>query len=295
MDKDRQKKIAYLISKELSRPEKRKLTLREKFRKGFAILSGIMFLVSSIANYKQLLGINQIKEKDNVSILSENNNEITYQPLNSKNVAAVDIFPDNKNRLENKSDKKEEKSDSEVQKIIADSSIQSKNQDAINYYKQVINENPNETKTLISLVNLLMETKQYDDSLIYIEKLISINPANVSVYKVKGSVLYLQKRYDEAIGVFSKVIEMDPQDNNSYKLMGDIALKQAKYENAISYYQKALAINEKDVAVYQNIGVAAARIDRLDEALKYYEKGLRLDPNNEQILKNKQEILKNVK
>lgn len=268
MEEHRRKQIAYLISKELSRPEKKELTTKQKIMSAFTILSAIMFVVSSIAGYGQLLGGNRIEVND-IKKLS-GSSEITSQFSNSNNL------------------KKEDK-----QEVASE--LQNKNQDSIKYYKQVVKKNPKEITALTSLVNLLIENKQYDDSLVYIERLININPSNVSAYQVKGSVLYLQERYDEAIEVFSKVIEMNPSDNNSYKLMGDIALKQAKYESAISYYQNALAINEKDAAVYQNIGVAAVKINRIDDALKYYEKGLSLDPDNEQILKNKQEILKNLK
>lgn len=272
MDKDRKKKIACLIRRELLKPEKTELTIKQKFMKVFTILSAIIFIVSSIAGYGQLLGINQIEAKDNdIKNISSARSEITSQ-LSSGN-----------NKI---------KEDNSVDKNEVTGEQQKKKQDEVKYYERVVKGNPNEVKALTSLVNLLMENEQYDDALVYVEKIIKINPSNVSAYKVKGSILYLQKRYNEAITVFSKVIEMDSGDNNSYKLMGDIALKQAKYESAINYYENALAINEKDVAVYQNIGVAAAKANRFNDALNYYDKGLSIEPDNEQILKNKQEILK---
>lgn len=262
MDESEKNRINRLIKRELLKPTKRKWTKKEIFLNIFIIFNGAVFLLSSTVNLMQLMS-NKSKQSNAIS-------ETASESQTIQNYPAITL------------------------KAQGDEALQQNNeQSAICFYKQSVASNPNDTETLISLINLMIKNEQYDDSLQYLEKLKSMEPNNVTAYRVEGSVLSLIGKYDESVESLTKAVEIDPTDANSYKLMGDMSLKQAQYENAVKYYEKALSIEDKDAAVYQNMGVAYAQVGRYDDALKCYDEALQIDPANETVLNNKQVIIDN--
>jgi len=78
-------------------------------------------------------------------------------------------------------------------------------------------------------------------------------------------------------------------------MRGDLLEKKGAYNEAQVHFEKALKLNPLDLSGLKKITHNLIKIKRYQDAKVYIEKAITLDPNNENLLKLKKIIEKNIK
>ena len=110
--------------------------------------------------------------------------------------------------------------------------------EAINFYREVFNNNKNSSLTLCYLIDNLLADKRVEEAEQYIkeyEKLCPDNLALISAYKAEAALA----RYDEkqADNIMDKLVKEHGEDSGCLFEIAQYYAKKAQYDKAISYYR----------------------------------------------------------
>jgi tetratricopeptide (TPR) repeat protein len=114
---------------------------------------------------------------------------------------------------------------------------------AIQYFDQVLRNDPDDVKTLTKLALSYAMLDKFDDAKYYVQKAINTNQYNSKSLSIKGLIEYRLGNYQNAINIYNKVLELVP---DNYKIRTNLAY------------------------TYYKIGKYDKAIDLLDEVLKYH-------------------------
>lgn len=135
---------------------------------------------------------------------------------------------------------------------------------------------PKDPYFIQTLINIYINSGEYDKAIAYLNEAIGQDPANAQLYDVKGRLIEQQKKYDDALSMYKKAIEIDPNYADAYGNIGRIYYNQAIEEN-----DKAATI--KDMKLYNQ-----TKKDKVEplfkEALPYYEKAHQLKPEEREYM-----------
>ncbi|MBI5116734.1 tetratricopeptide repeat protein [Candidatus Poribacteria bacterium] len=169
---------------------------------------------------------------------------------------------------------------------------------AIQYYKQALEKNPDNQSARYGLIEtyalqLVSRPPQEVTPQLVEEAMVELRPIaqplmtdpNVKRYM---SLIYqmLAKRYaetgrdDKAAEAWTVVTEMEPSFAEAHYNLGIALSKTGRYEEAISRFEKAISLNPYFVKGYYAIGNALLHLNRNEEAVKQYLKALELNPED---------------
>ena len=159
-------------------------------------------------------------------------------------------------------------------------------EEAVFYYKQALNENPNLQQVHYNLGIVLYQQGDLLEAYQSYKKAIALQPDDVNGYYNLGLVLQNQGLFAEAIDSYQQVINLSKIENsnhhdsvvNSYNNWGCILLQENQTDAAISVFKKALLLKPDDFTIYNNIGQALLQKSQLDQGISYLEKSLKLEP-----------------
>ncbi|NQV77659.1 MAG: DUF805 domain-containing protein [Lutibacter sp.] len=140
--------------------------------------------------------------------------------------------------------------------------------------------------------------ENYDEALKGFNVAISLTPKEDSLYSARGSTLVKLQRFDEALNDYNKTLELNPLAFETYKKKIHVLITQSNYTEALKMCELLLKnAYEKDHIVCAYIAKATIfyKLEKYDEALECVDKILATNPNNENALKIKNKILKNMK
>lgn len=87
---------------------------------------------------------------------------------------------------------------------------------ALDIYKKLYNENPNNVTVINNLVSTYIKIYDYNQAIKYADIYLDLNPNNLNVLFSKIVALINLKRFDDALDTIDKVIEIAPMDLNAY-------------------------------------------------------------------------------
>lgn len=145
-------------------------------------------------------------------------------------------------------------------------------------YRQAIDLSTNNAWSHCNLGRSLLNLDRVSEAISCLQKAIALDPSIAEFYYYLGSSLTKQNRFEDAISPYRKAIELEPNKFLYHHQLGDCLLIHGKYEEAISFYQKALELNPTYTWSYCNWGNALSQLERLDEAVTIYLKGLQQIP-----------------
>ena len=185
-------------------------------------------------------------------------------------------------------------------------------QNAVNYLKQAIEENPSDAEAVqLTGLSLYLAGKPAE-SIPYLEKVQSWYPsANVDAAYILGVAYMQSKQYPNARAAFArmfqvppdsaaaylftarlllrfdfapvaeeygkKALELDPKLPLAHQLLGELYLYQSKVPEAAAELQKELAINPGNPVAYYKLADADSRIQKFDDAEKLLQRSIWLD------------------
>ena len=159
-------------------------------------------------------------------------------------------------------------------------------EEAVFYYQQALNDNPNLQQVHYNLGIALYEKGDLLGAYQSYQKAISLLPDDVNAYYNLGIVLQNKGLLEAAIDSYQQAINLSNIENsnhldsvvNSYSNWGCILLQQGQADAAISVFKKALLLKPEDFTIHNNIGQVLLQKRKLDQAIVYFEKSLKLEP-----------------
>ena len=118
-----------------------------------------------------------------------------------------------------------------------------------------------------------------DDAVVYYKKVIELKPDYTAVYYNLGNTLYVLKKLDEAVISFRTVTNLKPDYVEAYRSLGAILCELGKLDEAEVSYKKAIDLKPDFPAVYVNLGSILEQLKKFREAEETYKKALELQPN----------------
>ena len=83
---------------------------------------------------------------------------------------------------------------------------------AIDQYRRVLEEEPDNTAVLVRTAKLLSWTNQFDEALVLLDQALAKEPEMPEALFRKAQVLSWMERYPESIDLFKRFLESDPAD-----------------------------------------------------------------------------------
>ncbi len=160
--------------------------------------------------------------------------------------------------------------------------------DAIAFYEQCIEANPNELSNYWQLgLALLLSGNISDAQAVWCSSLLEQNLEAfeagigelIKVLETEGSQRLQASQFQQAEQIYEQILEQDSTNIEAYKNLGIALVKQGKLEEASACCQKALTLEPNDVNLYYQVGLVLHKQGKLEEAIAYYQKCLTLNPN----------------
>ena len=150
--------------------------------------------------------------------------------------------------------------------------------EAIEYYGQAIEINPQDSKSYINRGTAKAELGNHKKAIKDYDKAIEINPQYAKAYFNRGTVKAKPGNHTETIKDYDKAIEINPQYTEAYLNRGIAKAGLGNHTEAIKDFDKAIEINPQDAEAYFNRGVAKTNLGNHTEAIKDFDKAIEINP-----------------
>jgi tetratricopeptide (TPR) repeat protein len=180
---------------------------------------------------------------------------------------------------------------------------------ALYHHRESVNLQPDNTSFLKNLADFFYtEMKNVNDALKYYRKIINVQPADVETLMITGNLCVAEHRFDEAKGWYKKILEIEPWND---KVLSNLNILESteqsstneqspeevhqrsqelfssgNAEGAIEELEKLLKINPEFALAHNDLGVMHYNIGNKDKTLRHYEEAVRLEPNDLNFQKN---------
>lgn len=149
---------------------------------------------------------------------------------------------------------------------------------AISYFQQVIEENPNVAMAYTNWGAALSALGDKTGAVEKYRKAIELAPDEPTQHHNLGAVLASLGKDSEAVAAFSQAIALNPASADSHVGLAAAQLKLGDAAAAYASFQKAAQLSPADPAIQYSIGVAADQAGKPAAARQAFEHYLQLDP-----------------
>lgn len=124
---------------------------------------------------------------------------------------------------------------------------------AIELLKGLITRFPTTQQYQLSLANIYIKQKQFDEAVKSIENLISLFPDEIYLYGELGSVYHQWGKINEANKIWMAGINRAPEEAVNYRVLSNYAIRNRSYEIAIEMLEKAYTLAPKDNVISEQL------------------------------------------
>ncbi len=154
-------------------------------------------------------------------------------------------------------------------------SKEGKYQDAIQNYKKIIFNKPNNTKAYYALATTYNKLGRYEQAIEIYQKLTQIIPNEVTPLYNLGIAYSKAGQNQEALNTYRQAIKLDNSHVDSHFALGVSLSKLKYYKEAVETYKQVLSLKPDHASAYYNLGVAYRNLSRYLEALDNFKQALR--------------------
>ena len=152
-------------------------------------------------------------------------------------------------------------------------------EEAKEYYKKVININPNFSEAHNNIGIIFGEFKEFEKALASYKKAIELKPDYAKAYSNLGIILNRLGRTDEAETNFKKAIEIRPELAEAHNSLANVFKKNRRFEEAEVSYRKAIELKPNYTEAFNNLGAILSELGKFNESEISYRKALKLKPD----------------
>ncbi len=154
---------------------------------------------------------------------------------------------------------------------------------AVEAYKGVLEENPDDIRINYKLADAYREAKLYDEAAEVYKKLAQLSPEDADNYYSMILKMYdMAGQTEKGIEAAKLLIENNPQNEKGPYNLGFLYMKINEYDKAAEAFKQAIAIKPDFKSAYSNLGVCYNKQKKYGSAVKIYEKIVDMDPNDDE-------------
>ena len=151
---------------------------------------------------------------------------------------------------------------------------------AENFYKEILEKNPNHFESIFLLGSLSIQIKNFDTAIQLLNKAIQIKPDHANAYHNLGLVFKILGKLQEAMNYCQKAIQIKPDHAEAYNNLGLIFIELREFQKAVSCYQKVIQIHPNHAGAYNNLGAAHKELEEFNKAISCYQKAIQIKPDH---------------
>jgi tetratricopeptide (TPR) repeat protein len=126
-----------------------------------------------------------------------------------------------------------------------------------------------------------------------LQEAIAKDPKNINALISLGNMMMDTKRFNEAIDAYQKALAIDPKNVDVRVDLGTCYRNSGQPDLAVKEYRKALELNPRHLNAHKNLGVVLAYdLKDVKQAAKEFEAALAIEPNAPDAGQLRQEIEK---
>ncbi len=160
----------------------------------------------------------------------------------------------------------------------------------IKQVEQIIEANPNDTKSLLHLLHLLKEAGLTEKAILSYEKYIKLQPDDYATLLEFAHFLHDDSRWSRAVEIYDIYLKNVPSDVDARVDQGVCYFSMKDFTNAIRVMEKALEYDNKHLFAHFNLGVVNLNAGNVEKGKELMRKVTELDPDSE-MAKQAQEII----
>lgn len=150
--------------------------------------------------------------------------------------------------------------------------------DAISYFKQAIEYNPESVYAHLHLIGALEKNRQYTHAMTACKHFLSIKPLHREGLLSAGIVAKQLDLFEDAVWYYRTLYNQYPDDIHAIIELAAILITLEEYEEALELYTKALSIKPESLSIFYNLGFTLKKLGYLDEAIAIYKQVLTQKP-----------------
>jgi len=119
-----------------------------------------------------------------------------------------------------------------------------------------------------------------------------MDPAKALEAKARGNAHFKNQAWDEAIKEYSEAIRLDPAQASFFSNRSGCYASKAQYDLALKDAEKVVELKPEWAKGYSRKGLALFQLGRVEDALDCYTEGLKKCPDDANLKKAKDEVMK---
>ena len=151
--------------------------------------------------------------------------------------------------------------------------------EAIQYYKQSLDEQTENYDALTGIAICLLEQELYAESIPYIEKALKINSEAADAWVYLAEAYVGQDDVDNALLAYVKSISIDSEQPDTLMAIANICMEKAEFELALKYYLASREQVETTEFIDLFIAVSYCKLGNLTKAAQYLKQAMLIDGN----------------
>ncbi|HCQ30257.1 MAG TPA: hypothetical protein DIU39_08230 [Flavobacteriales bacterium] len=150
--------------------------------------------------------------------------------------------------------------------------------EAVNYFKQVLKNNPGNETAVFELTFCYEITNQLEEGVKFFQKFLDYHPYSSSAWYNLGTTYFKLGLFEKAIDAFEFVIAINEHYTPAYYGKAGALFELERYNEAINTYFQVFDIEEPDAQIYHNIAESYEKLEDYTQAIQYYKKAIALNP-----------------
>lgn len=153
--------------------------------------------------------------------------------------------------------------------------------DALQTYKQGLLIEPRNEQLIARfdrLVQKLTKNRNKKAALSYYQRFAEEYPYSSEIQRLYADQLLAVKDFDAAIKQYRRVLELDSENVEAIVAIGNTLMQQKKSDEATKYFARAIEINPEKVEIYDAIAANLIDTKNTTQAAEVYERAIKLNP-----------------
>lgn len=142
-------------------------------------------------------------------------------------------------------------------------------QAAIQLYRGLLTERPNDLNIRLEMFRLMAENGQGEDALMELEKLIAGQAANSKLLALAGDLCFEDKP-DMAVSYYARAVEADQSDNRARVQWGASLVRAMQFEEAVRVLSDSAAREPDNYAARANLATAFFKLKQYPQAAREF-------------------------
>jgi tetratricopeptide (TPR) repeat protein len=157
---------------------------------------------------------------------------------------------------------------------------QKKFSDSLAALQNVYDANPNAVQPMAALVNVYIQSQQFDKAEVFLNAALKANPRNAEALVLLGSVALAKKEPEKAMARFEDAIKQQPDSIIGYKALAELNLRQQRLDEALKTVQAGLQQQPKNFDLRLTLGGLLETKGDYERAIAEFESLLKEQPNS---------------